>query len=75
MILCLIRHANNPAPVPGSLDPDLSELGVQQAHQLGRRLASCGIQAVYASSLRRALRTAQILAEYVPAPLRVRASK
>jgi phosphoenolpyruvate carboxylase len=42
MDLLLIRHANNPAPGPAEIDPDLSQTGVDQAHHLGARLQSEG---------------------------------
>lgn len=40
-------------------DPPLSPLGAEQARLLGRRLATVGFAAVYASPLRRALETAR----------------
>lgn len=72
MDLLLIRHANNPAPSPLEIDPDLSETGVAQAHRLGVRLQSEGIDCMYASTLRRAMRTAQIVNEHTGVPLELR---
>jgi probable phosphoglycerate mutase len=72
MDLYLIRHGNNPTPGAAGLDPDLNEIGVAQAHRLGARLTGEGIERIYASNLRRALHTAQIVQVYVPVPLDVR---
>jgi 2,3-bisphosphoglycerate-dependent phosphoglycerate mutase len=63
MELILIRHA---LPVrreltEGRADPELSEDGQAQAQHLGHYLASEHLDAVYASSLRRAQETAQAL--------------
>jgi probable phosphoglycerate mutase len=63
MELILIRHA---LPVrrelaEGRADPELSEVGVAQARHLGQYLASEHLDAVYASSMRRAQETAQPL--------------
>jgi probable phosphoglycerate mutase len=60
MELLLIRHA---LPVrreldTGVADPELSEKGHEQARHLGRYLSSEHLDAVYASSLRRAQQTA-----------------
>lgn len=60
MELLLIRHA---LPVrkelkEGIADPELSDIGHQQAAHLGRYLAAEHLDAVYASSLRRAQETA-----------------
>jgi probable phosphoglycerate mutase len=46
----------------GWIDEDLSEEGVWQAEQLSRRLASWSIASAYSSPLRRAHRTAEIVA-------------
>jgi broad specificity phosphatase PhoE len=53
-------------------DPELTEVGKDHARQLGMRLRDIPIQRIYASDLMRAMRTAQILAEFIPAPLEVR---
>ena len=63
--LLLIRHGRAIDVVPGSpesVDPPLSSDGVSQAAALVARLASKQIQAVYASTLRRAIETAQPVA-------------
>jgi len=46
----------------GWIDEDLSEEGVWQAEQLSRRLRSWSIASAYSSPLRRAHRTAEIIA-------------
>lgn len=68
--LYLIRHAATPANLlkPAKLqgcraDPDLAPLGVRQAAATRDFLAVRPIDVVYASPLRRALRTAEIIAE------------
>jgi 2,3-bisphosphoglycerate-dependent phosphoglycerate mutase len=63
MELILIRHA---LPVrreltEGRADPELSDTGRAQAEHLGQYLASEHLDAVYASSMRRAIETAQPL--------------
>lgn len=65
MELLLIRHA---LPVrreleTGIADPELAEEGHEQARHLGQYLASEHLDAVYASSLRRARQTAIPVAE------------
>jgi probable phosphoglycerate mutase len=72
MDLLFIRHANNPAPSPAEIDPDLSQTGINQAHRLGERLQSEGIDCMYASTLRRAMRTAQIVGEHTGVPFESR---
>ncbi len=46
----------------GGIDSTLNPTGREQAHALARRLASVDIDALYASTLRRATQTADILA-------------
>ncbi len=60
MQLILVRHARPvDAAVPsGRADPSLSEEGSEQAVRLGAALSWIGVDAVYASPLRRALETA-----------------
>ena len=61
----LIRHGRSADVVPGtpdSADPDLHELGVEQAIALGERLSGMTLAGVYSSHLRRALHTAQHVA-------------
>jgi len=61
----LIRHGQSAAVVPGapdSGDPALSEIGCVQARALARRLRLRRIDVVYASSMRRAVQTAEPIA-------------
>ena len=66
MELLLIRHAL-PLKVEkkdGSpADPELSEIGMDQARKLSRWMASEKLDAIYSSPLNRARRTAEVLAE------------
>jgi alpha-ribazole phosphatase len=71
--LHLIRHGEIEPAAMGKLightDVELSERGVEQARRLAEKLSSARLDAVYSSDLRRALRTAEIIAE----PYRLRA--
>jgi 2,3-bisphosphoglycerate-dependent phosphoglycerate mutase len=70
--LLLIRHGRSADVVPGSpesADPPLHAEGEQQAARLAERLAGKELDAVYASHLRRAVRTAEAFA--VPKGLEV----
>ncbi len=66
----LIRHGetgwNQRGRFRGRTDIDLDETGVRQAEATGRRLSRYQVQvsAIYSSPLRRALRTAQIIASH-----------
>jgi probable phosphoglycerate mutase len=66
--LYLVRHAQqdiDPAgPVGATVDPPLSALGERQAEAVGRALARRRLDAVYASPLRRARRTAEVVARH-----------
>ena len=63
----LVRHGqsvwNAENRWQGQADPPLSELGEEQARDAAPRLATMGFSAVVASTLRRARRTGEILAE------------
>lgn len=65
--ILLIRHGeteyNRTARIQGQLDVGLSEKGRRQARLLGRRLRQEKIAAIYASDLKRARETAQIICE------------
>ncbi|WP_027363747.1 alpha-ribazole phosphatase [Desulfotruncus alcoholivorax] len=65
--ILLIRHGetvwNKEAKLQGQTDIPLSEKGIQQAVALSKRLSDRKIEAVYASSLSRAIRTAGFIAE------------
>src|SRR6266705_3488095 len=67
--LLLVRHGqstwNHERRIQGQLDPPLSDEGRRQAAQLGRRLAGRHFTGFYASDLRRAFETAQVIAEAV----------
>lgn len=64
----LVRHGqtewNKISKVQGRTDIELSETGVLQAKLLAKRLIREDIDIIYSSSLKRALRTAEIIAEY-----------
>ena len=65
--LLLVRHGetdwNLQSRFQGHADPPLNETGLAQARQLATMLAPRPLAAVYSSPLRRALQTAQIVAE------------
>jgi len=64
--LLLVRHAQTMSNVNGRymgwIDEDLSDEGVRQAERLSERLNDRPISAVFSSPLRRALRTAELIA-------------
>ena len=64
--LLVVRHAQTQSNITGRymgwIDEDLSEEGVWQAEQLSQRLSHWAITAVYSSPLKRAFRTAEIIA-------------
>jgi probable phosphoglycerate mutase len=63
--LYLVRHGetewNKDSKVQGKTDTELSDKGIHQAELLAKRLACEDIDFVYSSSLKRALRTAEII--------------
>ena len=65
--MLLIRHGetvwNKDAKLQGQTDIPLSEKGIQQAMALSKRLSGWKIEAIYASSLSRAIKTAGIISE------------
>lgn len=64
--LLIVRHGRpvrDEAPQGGSADPDLAELGRLQAEATADYLATEGIDHIVASSMKRARRTAEPLAE------------
>ena len=65
MELILVRHGlpERVELAQGRADPALSDTGWQQARQVGKWLSQETIEAVYTSPLRRAIETAQPLAE------------
>jgi alpha-ribazole phosphatase len=64
----LIRHGEIELAAIGKLigqsDVALSERGVEQARRIAEKLSSVRLDAVYSSDLRRASRTAEIIAEH-----------
>jgi probable phosphoglycerate mutase len=64
--ILLVRHGESRAAVPGEPfplvdgqgDPELAEIGQQQAEKLGERLASQDIDAIYVTNLCRTAQTA-----------------
>ncbi len=64
--LYLVRHAqslSNTGEADISTDPPLTAVGWEQARRLAQRLARQGIDLIYSSPQRRALQTAQAIAE------------
>jgi len=64
--LYLVRHAQSQGNTGEDLttgDPDLTEVGWEQARRLGERLKSQRIDRIYASPLRRTQQTASAIAE------------
>jgi broad specificity phosphatase PhoE len=74
--LFLIRHGettwNIRKLIQGSENPSLSELGIKQAEMLAERFASTPVDAIYASDLKRAAQTAEIIAEKKGLPVHFR---
>lgn len=70
MRLILVRHGesewNRIGRYQGQEDAPLSQLGLRQAEALATRLATEHFDAIYASPLQRAKRTAEAIAEYHP---------
>jgi 2,3-bisphosphoglycerate-dependent phosphoglycerate mutase len=79
--LLLVRHGASEAYVEGKLfplvdghgDPPLSAEGITQAEHVSARLADAGIDAIYATSLRRTVQTAAPLAALLGLDVRVEA--
>lgn len=66
--LYLVRHGetewNKASKIQGKTDTELSAEGIEQAHKLAKRLSNEDINVIFSSSLKRALRTAEIIKEY-----------
>ncbi len=64
--ILLARHGetdwNREGRLQGHADPPLNDRGREQARELALRLAGVGLDAIYASDLRRALETAEVVA-------------
>jgi 2,3-bisphosphoglycerate-dependent phosphoglycerate mutase len=71
--ILLVRHGetdwNHERRIQGQSDPPLNELGREQARALSQALAAEQVDAVYASDLRRARETAEILAAELGLPV------
>lgn len=71
--LILIRHGETEWNVigryQGQADPPLNEQGVAQSYELAEQLAGTGLDILYASPLKRAAQTAQIVVEKLSIPL------
>ena len=80
--LYLVRHAQSQGNTGEDLatgDPDLTDVGWEQARRLGERLKTQRIGRIYASPLRRTQQTASAIAEasrldVVPKPIYARSS-
>ena len=70
MRLILTRHGRTPQNemgiIQGHMDTVLSEEGISQAKRLSERLKKEKISAIYSSDLKRAVQTAEIIAENHP---------
>lgn len=77
--IILVRHGQSAAfvesspfeLVDGQGDPPLSDLGHHQARQVAARLAELEIEAIYATTLRRTVQTANPLAERLGLEVRI----
>ena len=74
MILFCIRHGESDYNVQGRIQgrsdlPELSELGWAQSQAVAEVLADAGIEAIYASPLRRARQTAEVIAARTGLPI------
>jgi probable phosphoglycerate mutase len=73
--ILLARHGetdwNREGRIQGHRDPPLNERGREQARELAEHLAAERIDALYASDLRRALETAEILSARLGLPIAV----
>ena len=69
----LIRHGqtqwNDPERFRGRADIDLTDLGVRQAQATAEAVARWPVAAIYSSPLRRAIHTAQVIADRLELPV------
>ena len=75
MQIVLVRHGatdwNLEHRCQGSSDRDLSEVGVRQAEEIARLLRAEKLSAIYASDLKRARRTAELIGQPHQLPVRI----
>jgi broad specificity phosphatase PhoE len=75
MNIYLIRHGqtdwNGGGRLQGNIDTNLNEIGVNQARLAGKRLANQEIGLIYCSNLARAIQTAQLMNDFLQAPLTI----
>lgn len=73
MIFYLMRHGatdwNTKSRVQGWKDTALNDLGIQQVHKVAKALKDENIQAIYASDLKRAKKSADILSVALDLPV------
>src|SRR3546814_9400003 len=77
--MILVRHGQSHFNVhfartrvdPGIVDPQLTEEGERQAHEVAGRLAACGIRRIIASPYWRTLHTAEVIAEALGLPVSI----
>ncbi|MBR1778729.1 MAG: histidine phosphatase family protein [Alphaproteobacteria bacterium] len=72
----VFRHGQTDMNVAGrwqgqGIDLPLNEIGCQQAQELAEQLKQTGIEVIFSSPLKRAVQTAQIVAETLDIPVKV----
>ena len=69
MNIYLVRHGetnwNSLRKYQGRTDIELNDKGIKEAHLVGRKLEDYGIECIYSSTLKRAMKTAEIINSYV----------
>jgi len=72
-VFYVLRHGetewNLQGRIQGHLDSPLTQLGEKQARAVGEAFAGCGASMILCSDLARAVRTAEIIAGFVHAPV------
>lgn len=68
MNIYLVRHGetdwNSLRKYQGRIDIELNEKGIGEAHLAGKKLKDYGIDCIYSSTLKRAMKTAEIINRY-----------
>ena len=76
MELILVRHGETPfnreQKVQGTIDMELNDTGLRQAHQLALSLKDNEIHQIYSSPLKRAYRTAEVINQFHDVPIHSR---